>query len=58
MPYDGNPSHSRGQDRRIVVRGQPGQKVTELLISTNKLGVVAHACDPSYVGGVGKRMVV
>jgi hypothetical protein len=26
-----------------------------LAISTNNLGVVVHACDPSYVGGSGEE---
>jgi hypothetical protein len=27
-------------------------------ISTNKLGVVANVCNPSYVGSLGKRIMV
>jgi hypothetical protein len=37
--------------RRITVRGQPRQKVSETPISTNKLCMVVHTCDPSYLGG-------
>jgi hypothetical protein len=34
---------------RITVSGQPRQKVCET-ISTNKLEVVTHICNPSYLG--------
>jgi hypothetical protein len=27
-------------------------------ISVNKPGMVAHDCDPSYVGGIGKKIAV
>jgi hypothetical protein len=42
----------------LQVKANPGQKVSDTPISTNKLGVVACTCDPSYAGGVGKRIVV
>jgi hypothetical protein len=38
-----NPNYSGGRNRRI----QPGQKVSDSPISTNKLNVVAHICNPS-----------
>jgi hypothetical protein len=42
-----------------VVRDQPWQKVYETPISTNKkLGIVACAGHPSYVGDVNRRMGV
>jgi hypothetical protein len=44
---------------RILVQGQPRQKVQETLISTNKkLGTEAHACHPSYEGGIERRTAV
>jgi hypothetical protein len=41
---------------RIEVWDQPRQKVRA--ISTNKLEVVVHACDPNYAGGIGRRITV
>jgi hypothetical protein len=32
------------------------KKITETPMSTNKSGMVAHACSPSYTGGIGRRM--
>jgi hypothetical protein len=40
---------------RISVQGQPGQKVSETLISTNKPDVVVCVCKPSYMGIVELR---
>jgi hypothetical protein len=37
-----NPSYMQCKDRRIVVEGLPGQKVSETCISTNKLDLVVH----------------
>jgi hypothetical protein len=34
------------------------KKVSKTSISTNELGVVIHTCDPSYVGGKSRRIVV
>jgi hypothetical protein len=31
-----------------VVQGQPGQRVSETLFSTNRPGKLAHTCHPSY----------
>jgi hypothetical protein len=44
-----NPSYLEAKIRRIMIRGQSGQKVSETPISTNKPGMVAHNCYPSYV---------
>jgi hypothetical protein len=45
--------------RRIVVGGQPGQKICEAPISANKkLGMVTHTCHPSYMGSVNMRIEV
>jgi hypothetical protein len=43
---------------RIKFQSQHGQKFSKTLISTNKLGIVAYACDPSYTGSVGRRTVL
>jgi hypothetical protein len=44
---------------RITVQGQPGQKVSETLPTPkNKLGVVVHVCNPSHLGGIGRRIMV
>jgi hypothetical protein len=44
--------------RRITVPGQPRQKVRKTPMSTNKTGVLVHACNPSYDEGISKRIVV
>jgi hypothetical protein len=41
-----------------MVRDQPGQKVSDIPISTNNQGVAIHACDPSYAQVMGRRTVV
>jgi hypothetical protein len=41
---------------RIVVQGLPGQKVSKIPISTNNLGMFAHACQPSYMGGINRKI--
>jgi hypothetical protein len=38
-------------------KASPGKKLATI-ISTNKLGIVSHTCNPSYTGGVGRRIVV
>jgi hypothetical protein len=43
---------------KIVVQSQPRQKVSNTPISTNKPGLVAHVCKPSYMGGVGSSIVI
>jgi hypothetical protein len=42
---------------RTDVQGQSGQKSKQDLISTNKPGEVVNTCDPSYVRGIGTRIV-
>jgi hypothetical protein len=39
--------------KRIIVQGQSGQKVCKNLLSTNKSGMVVHACHHSHEGGIG-----
>jgi hypothetical protein len=41
---------------RILDQDHPGKKVRPHL--NNKLGMVVHIHDPSYIGGIGKRIVV
>jgi hypothetical protein len=41
--------------RRIC---QPGQKVSEIPVSANKLGIGGHTYNPSYLGGIGRRSLV
>jgi hypothetical protein len=43
---------------RIMVESHPGQNNSKTPISTNKLGVVVSICGPSYVGGMGRRIMV
>jgi hypothetical protein len=43
---------------RIVVQGQPEQKVSNTTISTDTLVVVVHACNTSYKGSRDRRIVV
>jgi hypothetical protein len=51
---------------RNMVQDSLGQKVSETLLptppnprfSTNKTGVVTQAFDTSYVGGIGRRLMV
>jgi hypothetical protein len=45
------PATQETEIERILVQGQPRQKVLKTL-SINKVGVVACACDPSYMGGL------
>jgi hypothetical protein len=44
--------------RRNMVWGQSMQKVTRTPISIDKTSMVVHICDPSNVGGRGRRIVV
>jgi hypothetical protein len=49
-------SVAEAEIRRMKVQDQPGQKVIKTPISTNKLGLVAYACNPSHVGNVCWRL--
>jgi heterodisulfide reductase subunit A-like polyferredoxin len=54
-----NPSYLGGKDQANQVPRQPGQKVLETPISTNKKpGVVVHTCHPNYTGRISKKSVV
>jgi hypothetical protein len=43
---------------RITVRGQPEQKVHAISSKSIKAGRGAHACHPSYIGRVNRRIKV
>jgi hypothetical protein len=42
---------------KITVQGQPGHKKQDP-ISTNKLSIVVHFCNPSFTGGIDRRISV
>jgi hypothetical protein len=44
--------------RRTVVGDQPRQKVHPTAIDYNKPGLVVYVYNLSYVGGIGKRIMV
>jgi hypothetical protein len=43
---------------RITIQGQSRQKVSKTSISTNKLSMVVHICNASYVGGIARRSIM
>jgi hypothetical protein len=45
-----NPSYLRGSWLEAN-----SKKVNEIPISTSKLGMMVQVCDPSYMGGIGRR---
>jgi hypothetical protein len=47
-----------GIDRRILGGGQPRQRVSQTLSQENKPDVVRHTSNPSYMGGLGRNIVV
>jgi hypothetical protein len=55
MVHTYNPGYSGGRDRRMAVKGQPGQKLVRLYLK-NKLDRVVHACNPSYLGSRGRKI--
>jgi hypothetical protein len=46
------------QKAEIAVRNQPEQKVSEIPISTNKVGMEAQVSNARYMGSMGRRIVV
>jgi hypothetical protein len=44
--------------RRIVVRDQPGQKVSNSHISNKQAGCVSNVYNPSYEEGCGRKITV
>jgi hypothetical protein len=52
------PAMQKAEIRRIVVPGQPEQKVSEIPTLTNKPSMVGHVCDLTYIGGGVCRITV
>jgi hypothetical protein len=48
----------KAEIRKIEFQSQPRQKISKTPTSANKLRVVAYVCNPSYLGGIGMRIVV
>jgi hypothetical protein len=42
----------------ISILGQPGQKISETPISTNRSDMVVHNYNPSYAGGLSRRVII
>jgi hypothetical protein len=51
-----NSSYLKSRNKTILIQGQFRQKVSK--ISKNKLGVVIHNCNPSYMTVRGRRIPV
>jgi hypothetical protein len=49
------PATQEVEIERIMVWCQSRQKVSKTPLSTNKYGMVVHACNPSFLGGIGRR---
>jgi hypothetical protein len=64
MDHDYHPSYLGGGDwvdwGSSPVLGKKGRTHTppHTNLSTNKPGTVVQVCNPSYVGGIGKRTLV
>jgi hypothetical protein len=52
------PTTQEAEIGRITVQGQPRQKVSETPIPIKKSGVVLGACNPSYIEGINRRIMV
>jgi hypothetical protein len=44
--------------RRSQFEDQLGQKVIKTFISTNRTGKVACVYNPSYIGGIGRKIAI
>jgi hypothetical protein len=57
-----DPSFSGGWDRRVMVRGLSGQRLTRLYLKKKKKktkpGMMVHICNHSYLGGRSRRIMV
>jgi hypothetical protein len=52
-----NVTYSGGRDRRIEIQGWHGQKVTKT--SSRQINWVwGYKSDPSYVGGISRRILI
>jgi hypothetical protein len=49
------PATQEVEIRRTVAWGQLGQEVSKTF-STNRLGMAVHTYNPSYLGGIGRRI--
>jgi hypothetical protein len=47
-----------GRDKKIKVQDQPGHKVSETHISTNKLSMMIHNYTSSEMEHIGRRLAV
>jgi hypothetical protein len=52
-----NPSYSGGGDQESHSM-RPGKKVQETPISTNRPGMLASACHPSYTEDISRKVAV
>jgi hypothetical protein len=52
-----NPTCYGGEDRKMMVGGQPAQQLVRPYLKS-KPGVVMHTCNPRYPGGGGRRITV
>jgi hypothetical protein len=43
---------------RSRFKASPGKTVSKTSTSTNKLGMVVHTYNPSYIGGIDRRITV
>jgi hypothetical protein len=50
-----NPSYLVGRDQEDCGSRSTWTESLGATTSINKLGIVAHTCDSSYVGGIGRR---
>jgi hypothetical protein len=63
VTHNCNPSYSRVINQEVEIQGlteaSPGKKSLRYpTILTNKLGVVVYIYNPSYTGGLGRRIKV
>jgi hypothetical protein len=57
MVHTCNVTYSGGRDRRIEIQGRHGQKVTKT--SSRQINWVwGYKSDPSYVGGISRRILI
>jgi hypothetical protein len=51
-----NACNSTSWEMEIMGQDQPGQKVSK--IPSEQTNIVAHPCNPDYVGGIGRGITV